>query len=304
MIAEKFSMNQQGLSQQLECRIIGMHFEMDLDSGQHIHRLRLEHMSGMINAYIKAGDKVAPLKKIKRKQWASVVLRKQPAPIGNVDYRIVQLQLTHVRTNNTTPSLHTSCVAKAGAITALTTGSAENKQAKIKRRKLAPPPSINGNTSKCSVCGSPDVWPKKHGMCPKHYRRWYNKNHRDANKRREQVRECYRRNPANALLSLYKSKAKRENREFDLDRDWIQSRLDKGRCEVTGLPFAKGRFGEKPGKYRQDPWAISIDRIDNRKGYTKDNCRMVVWSLNRAKGNYPDEVLLKLAAALVNPPLL
>ena len=181
---------------------------------------------------------------------------------------------------------------------------AVEKRPRLKYRNIAPAPGADDDPSKCSVCGSPEVWPKKHGMCAKHYRIWYSKNHGDKRRRHEQLKACYRRNPARALMSMYKYKAKREQREFDLDVDWIQSRLDAGRCEVSGLPFSKGRFAETRGKYRQDPWAASIDRIDNKKGYTQDNCRMVVWMLNRAKGYYTDKHLFKLASALVNPPLL
>ena len=43
----------------------------------------------------------------------------------------------------------------------------------------------------------------------------------------------------------------------------------------------------------------SIDRIDNSQGYTKNNCRVVSVIYNKAKSDYKDEDVLKMARALV-----
>ncbi|MFK5948397.1 MAG: hypothetical protein QM500_06470 [Methylococcales bacterium] len=63
----------------------------------------------------------------------------------------------------------------------------------------------------------------------------------------------------------------------------------------TYAPGKKGNVGQ---------WSPSIDRIDNTKGYTKDNCRIVVWMFNLAKNNYKDTDLMKLSLAIVKNVLI
>lgn len=84
------------------------------------------------------------------------------------------------------------------------------------------------------------------------------------------------------------SRSRKNNYEFDLTLDWIYSRLDTGICEVTGIPFKL--ITEKTyGNYNNtQPFSPSIDRIDNSKGYTMDNCRIVVSILNHCKMHWTD----------------
>ena len=77
---------------------------------------------------------------------------------------------------------------------------------------------------------------------------------------------------------------------FDLDAAWIAERLLAGKCEVTGIEFISGTL--------RDPWHPTIDRKDPVLGYTKDNCQMVVWLYNRAKGAGNADDVLKMAKAL------
>lgn len=83
---------------------------------------------------------------------------------------------------------------------------------------------------------------------------------------------------------------------FDLDSEWLLPRYLSAKCEVTGLPlnlFGTGTVGERP-------WGQSLDRIDQKAGYTKDNVVLVCWILNRAKGSGSMEDVLRLAEALRN----
>lgn len=63
------------------------------------------------------------------------------------------------------------------------------------------------------------------------------------------------------------------------------------RCGVSGIPFAK-RFADS-GK--RDPWAPSIDRIENRQGYTAENSRVVCLAANIAMSDWGFDVLFRLA---------
>jgi hypothetical protein len=60
--------------------------------------------------------------------------------------------------------------------------------------------------------------------------------------------------------------------ECTLTTTWVEDRKRAGVCELSGLPFTQGSG--------RDPFLASIDRIDNAKGYTPDNCRMVLFCLN------------------------
>lgn len=99
---------------------------------------------------------------------------------------------------------------------------------------------------------------------------------------------------AGRLLAWIRVRAARTGREFDLTREWIGDRLQAGVCEVTGIPL---ELSKPPGS-RFHPWAPSVDRIDCKKGYTQDNCRVVCWIYNMAKSEWSDEVVMTFARAL------
>lgn len=86
-------------------------------------------------------------------------------------------------------------------------------------------------------------------------------------------------------------RARKADLEFDLTTEWARDRWT-GACEVTGIAFERGarHFGAL---------SPSIDRIDNAKGYIRDNCRFVLWAINRFKGPDTDETMLTIARALV-----
>jgi hypothetical protein len=64
-----------------------------------------------------------------------------------------------------------------------------------------------------------------------------------------------------------------------------------GRCEVTGIEFARSESG-------RSPWAPSLDRIDAKRGYTADNVRLVCLLVNQALGEWGDGPLRTVAEAI------
>lgn len=90
-------------------------------------------------------------------------------------------------------------------------------------------------------------------------------------------------------------KGKRSLLEKTLTIEDIIPALQNGKCQLTGLPF-----DFKPAKttYR-NPYAPSLDRIDSQKGYTKNNVRIVLTSVNEALGEHPDETMLPILKAMV-----
>lgn len=97
------------------------------------------------------------------------------------------------------------------------------------------------------------------------------------------------------LLNYAQDRAKRQGVPCDLDRQFVAEKLLAGKCEVTGLPVER----VAPGEHRTHPFAPSLNRVDRSGGYTKDNVRLVCYAVVRARSDWGDEALLKIARALV-----
>lgn len=111
---------------------------------------------------------------------------------------------------------------------------------------------------------------------------------------------------ATALMNNARKASQRRGVEFGLSRDDMAALVDraKGCCEVSGLPFVQA-FGKQPGigserDVGRRPWAASLDRIDNAKGYTLDNCRLVCCVTNLAMNEWGEDVLRRLAYAIAS----
>lgn len=72
------------------------------------------------------------------------------------------------------------------------------------------------------------------------------------------------------------------------------------RCAVSGIPLAKRLVlgGER------DPWAPSIDRIENRHGYIVENIRVVCLVANYAMNSWGHDVLLRLARGVLRSSVI
>jgi len=71
--------------------------------------------------------------------------------------------------------------------------------------------------------------------------------------------------------------------EFDVFSLWESQ---KGLCALSGLPMQK------------NPKTWSIDRIDNDRGYTKDNIHLVLTHVNMMRGKYSIEEFIHTAKAI------
>src|SRR5262249_33445469 len=96
---------------------------------------------------------------------------------------------------------------------------------------------------------------------------------------------------ARTLFRGAKKRARNNNLAFDLTEEWIIDRLKAGVCERTGIRFDL----TKATNSRTNKFAPSIDKVNPKGSYTKDNCRLVVWMFNQAKADYSDEDLLLFA---------
>lgn len=96
-------------------------------------------------------------------------------------------------------------------------------------------------------------------------------------------------------LNNAKRRAKKYNREFDLDLEYLKNIWEKqvGKCAVTKLQMVQKFIHTKKNRTEKSPYQASLDRIDNNKGYIKGNIRYVCFMFNIARNNFSDEEVLE-----------
>lgn len=88
-----------------------------------------------------------------------------------------------------------------------------------------------------------------------------------------------------------RKRAKESGLQFDLDTEWVLSRLEIGTCEISALPF-----DFSSGK--RQAFGPSIDRIIPGGGYTKQNCRVVLNAVNTALMDWGLDSFIGIAKAI------
>ena len=92
-----------------------------------------------------------------------------------------------------------------------------------------------------------------------------------------------------------KRNGKRSTLEKTITYNDILPAILHGKCQLTGLFFDF----KPPNKTSKNPYAPSLDRIDSHKGYSKENCRVVLAAVNTAINEYGDKVMLPILKAMV-----
>jgi hypothetical protein len=102
---------------------------------------------------------------------------------------------------------------------------------------------------------------------------------------------------AAAVCRRQKISAKARGIPFQITAGYVlgQMRLAGYRCPVSGIAFTH----QRDGGFHKNPWAPSVDRIDNRQGYVPGNIRVVCLAVNLAMNEWGYDVLLRLAHAVV-----
>ena len=100
-----------------------------------------------------------------------------------------------------------------------------------------------------------------------------------------------------SLYNAAKTRAKANNIAFSLSTEWIASKLTN-KCEATGLSFVIKKQQDL-NTSESNPYAPSIDKIDPSKGYTEDNCQMVIIAYNKFKSDYKETDILNIAKSII-----
>jgi hypothetical protein len=101
---------------------------------------------------------------------------------------------------------------------------------------------------------------------------------------------------AQVLMGNAKRRCEDKGVELHLHHEWVEKHLERGTCELTGLPFS---FEPPPKGLTRRPDAPSLDRISKYKPYTEDNTRVILWAVNCALAEYGTEIMLPILKAVV-----
>ena len=91
----------------------------------------------------------------------------------------------------------------------------------------------------------------------------------------QRTRDYREQHTVSRLWSSCKSRARRLGIEFTITQDDI---VIPTICPILGIPL-------DPSYTKRSEGTPSIDRVDNTKGYTKDNVVVTSWRANRLKNN-------------------
>lgn len=110
----------------------------------------------------------------------------------------------------------------------------------------------------------------------------------------EHGRKYRAKHPHRTMVLHARKRAAKFNLEFDLDGHIgaIKTRVDLMVCEMSGVKLVSSAGCGGTGKRHFN--TPSIDRIDNARGYTYDNIRIVCWGMNCALGTWGEDVLAKI----------
>lgn len=96
-------------------------------------------------------------------------------------------------------------------------------------------------------------------------------------------------------IASMRSGAKRRGLCFEITADDLESLIERQefQCAITGIRFDMKRYPD----LRIPPYAPSVDRINHKIGYTRENIQIVCSAVNVARSNLPDEIFMHIMVA-------
>ena len=103
-----------------------------------------------------------------------------------------------------------------------------------------------------------------------------------------------------SLLQAARGRAKKYNLLIDIDLDFLTNLCEQqnGKCKLTDIDFTFKLREKEKGHF--NPFNPSIDKIDSKKGYTKDNVRLVCVVVNLALNEFGEEVFKLMCQSYIN----
>jgi hypothetical protein len=140
----------------------------------------------------------------------------------------------------------------------------------------------------CLRCGS-ELTGRQRKFCSRTCKNSYNHRHKY---NYAYHRKCRSANPRNFMSQLLSYGDRRKT----LDIDFLVGLYEKqgGLCAISKQPMTHTAGGGR------NPSNISIDRIDNSKGYERDNVQLVCHLVNTMKTHYTVETLIEWCGHVVN----
>ncbi len=101
------------------------------------------------------------------------------------------------------------------------------------------------------------------------------------------------------LLEAARGRAKKNNLPINIDLDFLIELYEQqnGKCKLTNLDFT---FELRSEDKHFMPFNPSIDKIDSKGGYTKDNIRLVCVIVNLALNQFGEENFKLMCEAYIN----
>jgi len=93
------------------------------------------------------------------------------------------------------------------------------------------------------------------------------------------------------LIYYSRARAKEKNIPHTITKEWLKKQLENNICELTNLKFSYDQT------ILRNPFGPSIDRINITKGYTPNNCRLVLWAVNAGLGHFGEKDLYYICKA-------
>jgi len=101
---------------------------------------------------------------------------------------------------------------------------------------------------------------------------------------------------AGYMVARAKKRAVSTGVKFSLTKEWVKAALDRGTCEITGLPFDLKASSRDP----RNPYGPAIDRRIAGGDYSEVNCRIVLIAVNTALLDWGDEPFFRIVRAVVD----
>lgn len=103
------------------------------------------------------------------------------------------------------------------------------------------------------------------------------------------------------MIRRAKQRAAKKGWDFSITAQDVRDLVvvQGGRCAVSGMKFD---INPRPRSGAKRPFGISIDRLDNRRGYSRDNIRLTTVIVNTAILNWTETEFRTMCAAVARQP--